>query len=281
MWSKFCRGTTKFPFTYGHMPFGFSSVSLVTKLNKFLVNIFALSPNMFAAVTRSTHKVGHKISYKHNRSYGSTNGDGSNNNAMEKRVRESFHRQGFMNHLGAILTEVKPGQYSFNVDSLNSSYTISRLCRNSIEIWQKLFTATWIFPWGHNRHLGGWDLANFRIWITFHLWLDNCGGYASYTLASDDSTVLTVEYKLNILNPADGDWLISRGHVIKPGKLFISIFVHNRLTIILLAGKTLFVTRSDVFVSKNGVEKLCATCQQTVMRLSGKKDDVGMENLSK
>lgn len=33
---------------------------------------------------------------------------------------------------------------------------------------------------------------------------DNCAGYAAFTLMPETSTVLAVEYKLNLMNPAKG-----------------------------------------------------------------------------
>jgi uncharacterized protein (TIGR00369 family) len=82
---------------------------------------------------------------------------------------------------------------------------------------------------------------------------DSAGGYAAYTLMPDDSSVLTVEYKMNLLAPGDGDKLIARGKVLR-------------------AGRTLVVTRVDAVVVKQGRETLCATLQQTLMTMHGKKD---------
>jgi uncharacterized protein (TIGR00369 family) len=83
---------------------------------------------------------------------------------------------------------------------------------------------------------------------------DSAGGYAGFSLMPGDASVLTVEYKLNLLAPADGDCLIARGHVVRPGR-------------------TLVVCRADVMVSKGGRETLCATLLQTLMTLHGRKDE--------
>jgi uncharacterized protein (TIGR00369 family) len=83
---------------------------------------------------------------------------------------------------------------------------------------------------------------------------DSAGGYAGFSLMAGDASVLTVEYKLNLLAPADGDCLIARGRVIKPGR-------------------TLVVCRADVMVSKSGRDTLCATLLQTLMTLHGRKDE--------
>lgn len=82
---------------------------------------------------------------------------------------------------------------------------------------------------------------------------DSACGYAAYTLMPADATVLTVEYKLNLLAPADGEELIARANVVK-------------------AGRTLTICIADVFVRRTGEEKHCATMLATEMCLPGKAD---------
>jgi acyl-coenzyme A thioesterase PaaI-like protein len=71
-------------------------------------------------------------------------------------------------------------------------------------------------------------------------------------MAADDS-VLTVEYKMNLLAPADGEELVAQARVVR-------------------SGKTLKICTADVFVKKGGVENHCATVLSTVMCLAGKPD---------
>ena len=82
---------------------------------------------------------------------------------------------------------------------------------------------------------------------------DVAGGYAGFSLMGPDDSVLTVEFKLNIMAPGDGEELRARGQVIR-------------------SGRTLTITRADVFVVKDGRETLCATALQTLMRMAGKKE---------
>lgn len=82
---------------------------------------------------------------------------------------------------------------------------------------------------------------------------DTAGGYAAMTVAPADASVLSVEYKLNMLAPADGDYLIARGQVVRPGR-------------------TLVVTKAEVFALKGGRETLCALMQQTIMVMHGKAE---------
>ena len=60
--------------------------------------------------------------------------------------------------------------------------------------------------------------------------------------------VVTSEFKINYLRPAIGDRLIARAHA-----------VHT--------GKSQAVCRCDVFVVKDGEEKLCAVAQGTIAAL--------------
>lgn len=136
------------------------------------------------------------------------------------RVRRSFARQGFMVSLGASLTDVEPGR---------------------VEI---------VVPFGDNL---AQQHGYFHGGVVGTL-ADNAGGYASFSLMAASDSVLTVEYKLNLMAPAEGERLIARGTVIR-------------------AGRRLTVSRSDVFVQRNGVEYLCATMLGTFMTLANTSDD--------
>ena len=84
---------------------------------------------------------------------------------------------------------------------------------------------------------------------------DSAAGYAASTLTAHETGVLTVEYKLNLLVPAEGQLLIAEGSVIR-------------------YGRTLIVTKADVFAIKDGKKTLCAVMQQTIMTLHGKKESI-------
>jgi uncharacterized protein (TIGR00369 family) len=82
---------------------------------------------------------------------------------------------------------------------------------------------------------------------------DTAAGYAAMTVVPSSASVLTVEYKLNLVAPADGEKLIARGQVVRPGR-------------------TLIVTKAEVFAIKAGKETLCALMQQTIMVMHGKTE---------
>ena len=79
---------------------------------------------------------------------------------------------------------------------------------------------------------------------------DIAGGFAGWSLVEADQGMLTIEYKLNIVAPGLGDELRAVGEVVS-------------------RGRSIIVTRIDVFGSKDGEPVLCATSLQTlkVMKL--------------
>src|SRR5258706_13197040 len=50
---------------------------------------------------------------------------------------------------------------------------------------------------------------------------DSAAGYAAMTMVAASASVLTVEYKVNLVAPADGEKLIARAHVVRPGRTLI------------------------------------------------------------
>jgi uncharacterized protein (TIGR00369 family) len=76
---------------------------------------------------------------------------------------------------------------------------------------------------------------------------DSACGYAAFSLMPTGSAVLSVEFKVNLLRPARGESFVARAEVIK-------------------AGRTLSVTRADVFAVHGDSEReLVATMQGTMI----------------
>jgi uncharacterized protein (TIGR00369 family) len=140
------------------------------------------------------------------------------------RVRASFARQGVMALIGAKLVRVEPGLVSIELP--------------------------------YRRELSQQD-GFFHAGITSTI-VDSAGGYACATLFRNNDSVLTVEYKINFLAPADGEKLIATGRVVKPGR-------------------TLTVCALEVISVKAGEETLCATGQQTLICLKKTADQAAKE----
>jgi uncharacterized protein (TIGR00369 family) len=82
---------------------------------------------------------------------------------------------------------------------------------------------------------------------------DNACGYAAYSLMPADASPLTVEYKINILAPGRGRRYVAEGVVLK-------------------SGRTLTVTRAEVY-AETGPERVhVASMQQTVLMLADTPD---------
>ena len=131
------------------------------------------------------------------------------------RIRASFQRQKAMGLIGASLTKVEPGRVEVTL------------------------------PWRD-------DLTQQKGFIhggIIGMIADTACGYAAYSLMPADSSLVTVEYKINILAPALGS-LVARGEVIR-------------------AGRTLTVTRGEVYAQDG---KHVATMQQTLMMLANTPD---------
>ena len=79
---------------------------------------------------------------------------------------------------------------------------------------------------------------------------DIAGGFAGWSLVEADQGMLTIEYKLNIVAPGLGDELRSVGEVVS-------------------RGRSIIVTRIDIFGMRNEKPVLCTTALQTlkVMKL--------------
>ena len=139
--------------------------------------------------------------------------------AYAERVRASFARQGAMRLIGAEIVAVEPGYCS-----------VALVPRPEIS----------------QQH--GYVHAGIVSAI-----IDSAGGYAGFTLFPIDASVLTVEFKLNLLAPAAGERLVAEGFVVRPGR-------------------TLVITRGEVHAEAGGKRTLVALMQQTLMVMRGKAD---------
>src|SRR6202158_2083649 len=138
---------------------------------------------------------------------------------FERRARASFDRQGAMRLIGARLGRFGPGYCCVELpyrDDLTQQH--------------------------------GYIHAGIISAIA-----DSAGGYAGFTLFPDDSSVLTVEYKLNLLAPAAGERFVAEAEVVK-------------------AGRTLAITRGEVYAEAGGKRALCALMQQTLIVMTGNAD---------
>lgn len=137
------------------------------------------------------------------------------NPSFAEEVERSFARQPIMNLIGAGLTLVEPG-----VVEITLPYRADLAQQD------------------------GYLHAGIVTTIA-----DSACGYAAYSVMPAGSEVLSVEFKVNLLRPAQGVTFVARAEVIK-------------------AGRTLTVVRADVFgIAENADRELVATMQGTMICL--------------
>jgi uncharacterized protein (TIGR00369 family) len=122
---------------------------------------------------------------------------------VDPRCKESFDRQGLMTLIGAELVEAADGRAAIEVPYRE-------------DLTQQ-----------HGYFHGGVVTAI----------ADTACGYAAYTTMPADSSVLTVEFKINLVNPAAGDRIRAEATVRKAGRTLVVV------------GATVFATRGDKSVA--------------------------------
>ncbi len=109
------------------------------------------------------------------------------NHLIDQKIRDNFNKQGFMQTLGAELLLIEKGkviiQCSFNPGLSQQNNYFHAGVMTSI--------------------------------------VDSACGYAAYTMMPDQSDVLTVEFKINFLKPANSDKILAIAKVIQAGKTLI------------------------------------------------------------
>src|SRR6202521_2311389 len=139
--------------------------------------------------------------------------------AWEARVRDGFARQSFMATIGAKIAALSPGmcelELPFRAD----------LCQQHAYV--------------HGGVIAAID--------------DAAAGFAAATLMPAGAGVLTVEFKINLIAPAEGERFRARGETVR-------------------AVRTLTVVVSEVSADKCGVWRRVARMLATMMCLEGKRE---------
>lgn len=141
---------------------------------------------------------------------------------FRERITKSFQRQAAMRLIGAQLTRVEHGTVEIELpfdDKLTQQHGF--------------------------LHAGVISAA-----------LETAGTYAAYSIIDADASLLTIEFKVNLMSPGRGDWFLFRGEVTKPGS-----------NIIVADGRAYSVT--------DGPAKLIASMTGTMMVVRGREDVAG------
>tara|TARA_B100000579_G_scaffold382985_1_gene352545 strand:+ start:2112 stop:2537 length:426 start_codon:yes stop_codon:yes gene_type:complete len=133
-------------------------------------------------------------------------------NKMIERVTTSFESQSMMKTIGARINKVEKGMVTIEAPLLTST------------LQQQGYA-----------HAG----------LTFSIG-DSAAGYSALTIMPENQEVMTVEIKINLLAPADGELLRAEGKVVKQGKRLV-------------------VVTSEIHAIKDGKKKLIAIMQGTMI----------------
>src|SRR5215470_6007773 len=139
---------------------------------------------------------------------------------FEQSVRRSFDSLTFMRTVGARLQRVAPGEVEIDL-----------LFRDDLT--------------QHHGYIAGAVLTAI---------VDAACGYAAMTLMSSGGSVLTIEYKVNFLSPAQGERMVARARVVRPGR-------------------TVSVCSGDVVAIAGANEKLVATTLATMAVVGPTRED--------
>ncbi|MDW5318173.1 PaaI family thioesterase [Rhizobium sp. PL01] len=138
---------------------------------------------------------------------------------FRERIRNSFGRQAAMATIGAELTRVEQGSVEIELP------------------FDEKLTQQHGF-----LHAGIISAA-----------LDAAGTYAAYSVIDPDASILTIEFKVNLMSPGRGERFLFRGEVTKPGT-----------TIIVSDGR-------GYAISQDGPAKLIASMTGTMMVIRGRE----------
>lgn len=140
---------------------------------------------------------------------------------FERLVRESFEAQQVMRTFGARLTRVAPGEVDIELPYRED------LTQQHGFLHAGVVTAI----------------------------LDSACGYAAFSLMPPGAGVLSVEFKVNLLAPANGEVLMARARVLR-------------------AGRTISVCQAEGLMRSGGDETPVATMLATMMTVTGRADVV-------
>jgi uncharacterized protein (TIGR00369 family) len=141
---------------------------------------------------------------------------------FRERIRQSFDQQGAMVMLGAELTRVEQAMVEIEMP------------------FDTKLTQQHGF-----LHAGVISAA-----------LETAGTYAAYATIAPDVSVLTIEFKVNLLSPGRGERFLFRADITKPGS-------------------TIIVADGRGYAIGDGPAKLIASMTSTMMIIRGRQDVVG------
>lgn len=141
---------------------------------------------------------------------------------FRERIRQNFERQAALRTIGAELTRVQHG-----IVELELPFDVKLTQQHGI------------------LHAGIISAA-----------LDSACGFAAYSVIDPDASILTIEFKVNLMSPGRGDRFLFRGEITKPGSNII-------------------VADGRGYAISDGPAKLIASMTGTMMVIRGREGITG------
>ena len=141
---------------------------------------------------------------------------------FRQRIRQNFERQAALRTIGAELTRVQHG-----IVELELPFDVKLTQQHGI------------------LHAGIISAA-----------LDSACGFAAYSVIDPDASILTIEFKVNLMSPGRGDRFLFRGEITKPGSNII-------------------VADGRGYAISDGPAKLIASMTGTMMVIRGREGITG------
>jgi uncharacterized protein (TIGR00369 family) len=138
---------------------------------------------------------------------------------FEERIRGSFHKQNAMDMLGAELTGIAQGVVEIELPF------VPKLTQQHGFLHSGVISAA----------------------------LETACTYCAYTVIAPDVSILTIEFKVNLMSPGRGDRFLFRGEITKPGS-------------------TIIVADGRGYAIGDGPAKLIASMTSSMMVIRGRQD---------
>jgi uncharacterized protein (TIGR00369 family) len=148
--------------------------------------------------------------------------DADNSSDFRRRIATSFERQAVMRTIGAELTRVEPGTVEIELP-----FDLRLTQQHGV------------------LHAGIIAAA-----------LDPACGFAAYSVIDAAASILTIEFKVNLMSPGRGERFLFRGEVTKPGN-------------------TIIVSDGRAYSIGDGPAKLIASMTGTMMVIRGREGIIG------
>ncbi len=147
---------------------------------------------------------------------------GDDSEDFRQRIRQNFERQAAMTTIGAELTRVQHGMVEIELP-----FDIKLTQQHGI------------------LHAG-----------IIAACLDSACGFAAYSVIDPDASILTIEFKVNLMSPGRGERFLFRGEVTKPGT-------------------TIIVADGRAYSISDGPAKLIASMSGSMMVVRGREGITG------